>query len=413
MSRDDRMAREPADPTNRKYSNVIELSLNGDIVKLPADRDAVRQVMLDGFPEPWTSNLNVVSRDLAQFTGGDQCNSPTFTPSGDALKDLLAEYAVALIGGKACVVRWKKERLPDGSKRDALDMIGKDAFKTFHSDKLVEVRVTTSKDGRTTTSLQKRAATDRFFPAAERYDGLVYLPHEGPRVDGAMNLWRGFGVRPQQGSWDRMQEHIHEVLASGDDNQATYIVKWSAWAVQNPGLAAEVAMVFREREGAGKGVFVQSLLKIFGMHGLHISGRKHLVGNFNKHLMYCSLLYGDEVFWGGDIKEVGELKRLITEPTLTIEPKAVDTFQMPNCLHIILASNEDWVIPASQDARRFAVMDVSPKRIGDRTYFKKLWADVGGSGTAAMLHDLLSMDLQGWHPREGIPQTNVSIGAQK
>jgi hypothetical protein len=206
-----------------------------------------------------------------------------------------------------------------------------------------------------------------------------------------------------------MLEHIHEVLTSSSGAQAIYLAKWCAWAVQNPGLAAEVANVLKEREGAGKGAFVQAMLKMFGIHGLHISGRKHLVGNFNKHLMHCSLLYGDEVFWGGDIKEVGDLKRLITEPTLTIEPKMVDAFSMPNCLHIIMASNEDWVVPAGMNARRFAVMDVSPRRIGDGAYFDKLFAEMNGGGTAAMLHDLLSMDLQGWHPRQGVPQTDALL----
>jgi hypothetical protein len=106
---------------------------------------------------------------------------------------------------------------------------------------------------------------------------------------------------------------------------------------------------------------------------------------------------------------VGELKRLITEPTLTIEPKAVDPFSMSNCLHIIMASNEDWVVPAGMDARRFAVMDVSSQRMGDKAYFKALWAEMEEGGTAAMLHDLLSMDLRGWHPRDDIPQTEALL----
>lgn len=32
-------------------------------------------------------------------------------------------------------------------------------------------------------------------------------------------------------------------------------------------------------------------------------------------------------------------------------------------------------------------------------------AETEGGGLAAMLHDLLSMDLTGWHPRRNIPQT--------
>ena len=125
--------------------------------------------------------------------------------------------------------------------------------------------------------------------------------------------------------------------------------------------------------------------------------------------MYMSLLVADESFWAGDHKMEGALKRLITEPTLTIEPKGVDSFSMPNCLHIVMLSNEDWVVPAGMDARRFAVLEVSANRIGDTAYFKRLWGEVHGDGPNGMLHDLLSMDLQEWHPREGIPQTTALL----
>lgn len=355
----------------------------------------------------WTNEIRLVPADLSRFTRQRQHTEPIkLARTGDALEDLKNEYRIALVGGKACVVRWRSQIMPDGQAQDHLDMIRKGDFITFHGDKIVHEKVH-SKDskGNAVTDEVSYPATTPFFREAKRYDGLCYLPHEGPEVHGALNLWRGFAVVPKPGSWARMQEHIYEVLCSSVPEQANYLIKWCAWLVQNPGVMAEVAGVLREREGAGKGVFVQSLLQIFGIHGLHISGRKHLVGNFNKHLMYCSFLYGDEVFWGGEKKETGELKRIITEPSLTIEPKTVDSFQMPNCLHIIMASNEDWVVPASQEARRFAIFDVSPKRIGDRAYFERLWAEKEQGGVAAMLYDLLCIDLQGWHPRDNVPNT--------
>ena len=33
-----------------------------------------------------------------------------------------------------------------------------------------------------------------------------------------------------------------------------------------------------------------------------------------------------------------------------IEPKGVDPFPMPNRLKILMASNNDWVVPASADS---------------------------------------------------------------
>lgn len=95
-----------------------------------------------------------------------------------------------------------------------------------------------------------------------------------------------------------------------------------------------------------------------------------------------------------------------------IEGKGRDAFQSANHLHIVMSSNEDWVVPASIDERRFAAFGVSEARQGDRAYFSDLVAEMEGGGLAAMLHDLLAMDLTGWHPRWNIPQTEELL-AQK
>ena len=42
-----------------------------------------------------------------------------------------------------------------------------------------------------------------------------------------------------------------------------------------------------------------------------------------------------------------------------IEPKGVDPFSVRNCIHLLMSSNADWVVPAGADARRYFVLDVS------------------------------------------------------
>ena len=123
------------------------------------------------------------------------------------------------------------------------------------------------------------------------------------------------------------------------------------------------------------------------------------------HLARCSLLFADEAFGVRDRNALGVLKRLITEPTLTIEPKGVDLFTVRNCLHVIMASNDDFVVPAGHDERRYAVMNVSDRHRGDKRYFGALDHELENGGLEAMLHDLLAMDLGSWHPRNDVPQT--------
>jgi hypothetical protein len=77
-------------------------------------------------------------------------------------------------------------------------------------------------------------------------------------------------------------------------------------------------------------------------------------------------------YWPGDKSAEGTLKRLITEPRLFIERKGIDGFEVENCIHLVMASNDEWVVPASIDERRFVVSRVSDHRRGDAAYFAEL-----------------------------------------
>ena len=110
---------------------------------------------------------------------------------------------------------------------------------------------------------------------------------------------------------------------------------------------AEVAVVMRGLKGTGKGTLGSLLCRIFANQALHISSRKHLVGTFNRHLMNCCFLFADEAFWAGYHAGAAELQRMVTELTLSIEPKGIYSYQAINNLSIIMASNEDWVLSVS------------------------------------------------------------------
>nr|WP_281414725.1 primase-helicase family protein [Plastoroseomonas arctica] len=157
-------------------------------------------------------------------------------------------------------------------------------------------------------------------------------------------------------------------------------------------------------EGTGKGTLAKALMRLVGYHGLAVYNSKHLVGNFNAHLRDTILLFADEAFFAGDRAAVGVLKGLITEPWLMLEGKFQNAVQGPNYLHILMASNEDWVVPASLDARRFFVLEVSEARKNDIGYFAAIWQQMDAGGFEAMLHDLLHMDLTTFNVR-AVPAT--------
>jgi hypothetical protein len=238
-------------------------------------------------------------------------------------------------------------------------------------------------------------------PGRRSYDAVVFDPGEAMEVWGnRLNLWRGFALIPRKGCWKLLRNHIYRVLANGDRKAGRYIVKWLAWTLQNPGRPAEVVLVFRGGEGAGKGTLARALLRVFGSAGLPISDVKHLTGSFSGHLQHTVFLFLDEAFWAGSHAAEGRLKALITEEEITIEPKYFQPFPVTNLLHIIISSNSDWVVPAHHQARRYMVNNVSEARIEDFEYFDALNDELTSGGIEAMMYDLLALDLGSWHPKQ-------------
>jgi hypothetical protein len=323
------------------------------------------------------------------------------TVSSPEIAAMNENHALIQLGNKVRIVTWTRSPiypnvlLPDFIRADDLGLLYRNRFVTARGQKTVRL-------------------LDYWLSHEDRkdYDGITFAPGEDDPGDGLLNIWAGWGVEPAEGDWSLMRRHIREVLASGNEESFSYILKWTAWAFQNPGKPAEVAVVFKGGRGTGKGTYGNAMAKIFGPHSLHISNREDLVGKFNAHLMHCSLLFADEALWPGYKSDEGQLKRLITEPTLAIERKGIDKFDIPNCIHLIMSSNENWIVPAGIDERRFAVFEVDEAYKQDATYFTPLYAENENGGLAAMLHDLLKLNLAGWHPRDSVPQTDA-LGKQK
>jgi hypothetical protein len=249
-------------------------------------------------------------------------------------------------------------------------------------------------------------------PRRADYRGVVFKPGKPavisrPETGSWLNLWRGWGVLPEKGQWPLLRNHIEQILSGGDPKMADYILWWAAWGFQNPSEPAEAASVLRGKKGGGKGLWFGAIRAIYGPHGLQITQSTHLTGNFNAHLWTCAYLWADEAFWAGDKQGEAVLKGLITERPLMVEKKGIDTVQTVSCIKLAMSSNADWVVPASHDERRFAVSDIDPRYAKGvapeeerKAYFAPIHRELRDGGAAAMLYDLLQMDLGDWHPRE-------------
>ena len=241
-----------------------------------------------------------------------------------------------------------------------------------------------------------------------QYDGIVYAPNADPRdrarqAQSVDRFWCASVRRPAStGTCITYEQNVCSMMEAHSE----YLLNWMAYAAQYPGRQGEVAVVMRGKEGVGKGVLAREFGRLFGSHYRHISQAGHLTGHFNAHLQQCSVLFADEAFFAGDRSHESILKALITEETLIIEPKGVDPFPVRNCLHLIMSSNADWVIPAGADARRYFVVTVADHQKQQHDYFAAISAEMEAGGREALLGHLLERDLSTFNVRD-VPQTEA------
>jgi len=377
-----------------------------EMVRAKVDDDTMAAVILD--PDHGIS-AHVLEQPDPHRYAQRQVQRARDNAVDPALQELHDQFTVLENEGGKCRVLEFVE-MPTGVKGKTRSVVTIQSFEDFRNRYL----------NRTVVVGQDREGNDVKMPlgkwwlqhsARRQFHSLTFRPREGEEVgNGAtrqLNLWQGFTVRPAPGDWSLFDAHIRDVLAGGDEASYRYITRWMAWTLQNPDEPAEVALTFRGEPGTGKGVFGRAMAQLFGQHGLHTGGSEMITGRFNKHFRDCCLLFADEVVWDGDRKAEAKVKTFLTEPTLMIEGKGVDAVTWPNMLHVIISSNSEWVVPAGPFERRYAVFDVAPTHRQRREYFAPLYAELEGGGLAAMLHDLLALDLGGWHPREDVPKTEA------
>lgn len=323
------------------------------------------------------------------------------------IAELNTSYFAAPGNGKAFGIY--EEMVDPESRAPVLMHVPQDQFHLKLANRLVRVPKTDSQ-GNAQTQLVPAAKLWLTSPARREYPGGIGLWPNGDAPGNAYNLWRGLAVQPAPGDVGVMLAHVHMVCGE-DEKLSKYLLDWFAFKVQRPGERAEVAVALRGGRGVGKGLLVQSLMRILGSHALHISSPRMLVGDFNAHLRGALLVFADEAFWAGDKAAEGVLKALITEPTITINGKGKDAYAASNRVSVIFASNERWTVPAGADERRYFVLDVPAARRGDRAYFKRLTDWLNSGGVAHWCDFLLKRDICGFHPRD-VPVT-AALDRQK
>lgn len=250
---------------------------------------------------------------------------------------------------------------------------------------------------------------DYWLTSNERrsYSKIVFKP-SGSK-DHEYNLWKGWPTNTQHNpdGCKLFLHHVKEVICSNDPDLYDYVITWLADAIQNPDLKPGIALVLQGAQGTGKTMFGEYIMALYGKYGLISTNSDHLFGRFNFHLANKLMCFADESCWAGNRHHASILNNLITANTLGFESKGVDQINVENHLRIIMATNDEWSVPASGIARRFCVLEVSGDRQGDRDYFRELKFEMDNDGPECLMGFLKDFKIR--RELKNVPRTDAIL----
>jgi len=307
-------------------------------------------------------------------------------PLKELVHEMNDEFAVMVIGGKLKILREKKGKYdPVFGHYELLD---KDAFRGILEPFKVEI----IKDNGKMAYISK---ADIWLGDTERrsYPHGIECSPDGKIRTGTYNSWSGFSVKPAEGNCELMLQHIRNIICSGNDEWNKWLLDWCAFAVQSPGELPGTCIVMKGGEGTGKGTLADTMGRFFGPHYRHLIDSTHLLSNFNSHMMDAAFVFADEITYGGEIKVAGKLKGMVTEQYLIGERKGIDAVGYKNMISMMIASNEDWVVPVGPKSRRWFILDVSDSHANDKAYFDAIYGELESGGKEAFLHFLMTRNI--------------------
>jgi len=159
-------------------------------------------------------------------------------------------------------------------------------------------------------------------------------------------------------------DHIKNIWANGKDSCSEYILNWFSHIFQKPNLKTKSCIVATGSQGNGKSIIVDKVGKLLGKKlFLSTASSDNIIGQFNEISAGKLLINMNEAIWGGNKKEQGKLKELITDQMRGFSNKNVKSYLLEDYSNIIVTSNERNPVPVEKTNRRFYIIEMKMERL--------------------------------------------------
>lgn len=249
------------------------------------------------------------------------------------------------------------------------------------------------------------------YRAEIKYSSVNFIPQmQYKAITGVFNLFSGFKHTPgayNEALFEPIRKHIWEVYASKNEEYYDYFIKWLAHLIQKPSQRLNVAIILKSRQGAGKNIIMEFIMKevIGKKYCLYVDKIDDLFSKFNSRLANKILTLCDETRTTekGRFEISDRLKAQITRTEMSVERKGFDAIDMSDYNNYVFLTNRDCPVPIESDDRRWFALELDNKYCDNKEYFQNLSEAMTPLAAEHMFMWLASIDLTGFPSR--IPNT--------
>ena len=202
----------------------------------------------------------------------------------------------------------------------------------------------------------------------EKVDDVNIYPYGGVPKN-CINLFTGFPLHNvmktnQQNAWKPNQAHIAHfkeyvcrVCGNAEVKASHFLTQFIAHILHKG--RPKICLVIRGKPGCGKGSFVSLIKGLIGNeYWIDDPQGKRVFSRFNAQFQNKLLVCIDEPDWASTANQIEDFKNRITEPTLTIERKGIDAYELSNWITFIMTTNNKNLFKLTKDDRRFFFLNM-------------------------------------------------------
>lgn len=250
-------------------------------------------------------------------------------------------------------------------------------------------------------------------PYKRMYLGRDFLPPPLATPPGYLNLYRGIAASDIPPNEDPVDislylNHVRLLCGSNDEN-ANYLHKLIAQKIQLPGMKWRVMPLIMSAQGVGKDIWFDFISSVIGVYQCVKDDGIHKFVGTNSHSLEGKLLCCLQEMGYKDTKEHEEkLKALITNDTIQLEKKYVNSFMVTNVVDFIGFTNQFNAITVSADDRRYFIVVSDSTYAQKREYIMPLLAFFHADENKRAVYDYyMGIDLDGFDSSADRPLTDA------